>query len=146
MKYNSGKTWLFVPAIAAAIGGCRSRSECIAQPEQIPATIVSISGPQQVQTGQQVTLTIGVKNRNRICVKEADAYFYNKALDTLMLSADLFYLPEPGGCDCKRDSIIYTLLYFTPLNDGTYTIVTAPDSTASTAQPADNVNFRIVSE
>lgn len=135
---------LAIPALWAM--GCRSEAICVATPEKTTARILSISGPAHVRAGEQVTLTVAVSNSSGLCVKEANAYIKNTGLDTLLVTAQLSYLPEQRDCDCKRDSIIYTLLYFTPLNSGNYWFITTRDSSATSEQPMDIVDFTIMAD
>jgi hypothetical protein len=130
------------------LSGCSRKKECTEELKKVPAKVVSISGPEHVKTGEQVVLTVGVHNVHGWCVKEANAYMENIGLDTLLVTADLTYGIDPvfTGCDCKTDSLIYTLLYFTPLNDGTYRMVTSPDSSATNASPGDILDFTINSD
>jgi len=138
-----------IPALAAIIflwllTGCRSGEECINHVSVTDGNIVSVTGPETMQQHEQITLTVGVENKDLRCVQEAAASFTNIGLDTLLVTAKLSYLENPTeDCDCRRDPVIYTLLYFTPLDTGTYTITTKPDSSVTNASPGDRIQFNI---
>jgi hypothetical protein len=135
---------LLLATLTACLISCTSKTVCPTEAAHIPAEIASLSGPENLKIGEQATITVAVRNSSLLCVKEANATFTNKGLDTLLVSAALSYTnePVPADCDCKRDSIIYTLLHFTPLNEGNYRIITGKESVAN-VQPTDANGFTI---
>lgn len=134
--------------LLALLSGCHPKTVCTEELQKIPTEIVAISGEKKVKTGEQVVLTVAVLNVKGFCIKQANAYMENIGLDTLLVTADLSYSKDPisAECECKTDSLIYTLLYFTPLNDGTYRIITKPDSSATNAGPNESLDFTINAE
>ncbi len=131
--------------LLALLSGCHPKTVCTEEFQKIPTKIVAISGQEKVKTGEQVVLTVTVLNVKGFCVKQANAYMENIGLDTLLVTADLSYSKDPVSteCECRTDSLIYTLLYFTPLNDGTYRIITKPDSSVSNAGPNEALDLTI---
>lgn len=124
---------------------CKSETTCITEEQKAKTNIVSISGPDHVNIGEQATITIGVMNNTSLCVKEATADISNAGYDTLMVTAGLHYTNDAPAedCNCKTDSIIYTLIYFKPLDAGTYRIITKIDSNVSTSVPEKLVDYSI---
>lgn len=128
--------------------GCTSKTVCPEDVKTAKGKIVSLSGLQSIHTGNQAAITVGVRNKSSLCVKEAFASFQNVGLDTLLVSAKLSYIEgqNMSDCDCKRDSVVYTLLYFTPLNGGTYHFTTEGDSSITNAHGTDRLDFVITVE
>jgi hypothetical protein len=128
--------------------GCTSKTACPEDVKTVKGKIVSLSGLQNIRTGEQAAITVGVRNVSSLCVKEAFTSFKNVGFDTLLVSAELSYIDGQNlnDCDCKRDSVVYTLLYFTPLNDGTYHFTTEGDSSATNAHAEDRLDFVITVE
>lgn len=123
--------------------GCKQEAICVEEQQQADAKIVSVSGPATLKAGEQATITVGVRNDQSVCVLETKAVFTNIDLDTLRIQATLEYTKNAkNDCNCKKDSVIYTLLYFTPLNNGTYHIIAAKDSSAL-LEPGDNLGYTI---
>ncbi|MFA6057315.1 MAG: hypothetical protein WC756_03890 [Taibaiella sp.] len=127
---------------------CASKKVCPEDVNTMEGKIVSLSGVQNIRAGEQAAITVGVRNESSLCVKEALASFQNVGLDTLLVSAELSYIDSQNmnDCDCKRDSIVYTLLYFTPLNGGTYHFVTKGDSSVTNAHQSDRLDFVITAD
>jgi hypothetical protein len=127
---------------------CKADSACITEVKKAKTNIVSISGPEHINVGEQATITIGAFNNTGLCVKEATADINNIGFDTLLVTAALNYTNDAAteDCDCKTDSIIYTLIYFKPLNAGTYRIVTKIDSTVSSVGPGNAADYTINAE
>lgn len=124
---------------------CKSKTVCPEDVKTVKGKIISLSGQQDIRSGEQAAITVGVRNESLLCIKEAQASFKNQGLDTLLVSAELHYIDgvTSSDCDCKRDSVVYTLLFFTPLNDGTYHFITDRDSTATNAHQSDGLDFVI---
>lgn len=140
-KYNCS---LFL-VVMLVIFGCRSKTVCPADVKTIKGKIISLSGQQDIRSGEQAAITVGVRNESLLCIKEAQASFENKGLDTLLVTANLRYIDPitSNDCDCKRDSVVYTLLYFMPLNGGTYHFMTEEDSSATNAHQSERLDFVI---
>lgn len=136
-RLNSVHSSLLVFILATLLWGCTSKTVCPEDTKTARTEIVSVTAPESMHQGQQATLTIAVRNERSACVKDVNAYFTNIGLDSLLVTAELEYLndPVPADCDCRRDTVLYTLLYFTPLHEGTYRIVTAIDSSVTNAHP-----------
>jgi len=128
--------------------GCKSETACITEEQKAKTNIVSISAPAHINIGEQATITIGAVNNGNLCVKEATADINNIGFDTLLVTAALNYTKDAitEHCNCKTDSVIYTLVYFKPLNAGTYRIVTQIDSNVSTAMPAEKASYTITAD
>ena len=107
----------------------------------VKAKIVSIAAPAHIRIGEQVTITVGVRNNSPSCVKEAKADISNNGFDSLLVTAALNITGDIAAkdCDCKQDTVIYTLVYFKPLDPGTYRIATEKDSSVSSAVPAERL-------
>lgn len=133
----------FIPMVCFI--SCKSGTTCISEEQKVKTNIVSISGPEHISVGEQAGITIGTLNSVNLCVKEATADINNVGFDTLLVTASLNYTNDAvtKDCYCKTDSIIYTLVYFKPLDTGTYHIVTQIDSNISTAVPGKTVGYTI---
>jgi hypothetical protein len=140
-KYNCSILLL----VMLLIFSCTSKTVCPEDVKTVKGKIISLSGYQNMRIGEQSAITVGVRNESSLCIKEASASFINQGLDTLLVSAELSYIDgvQSSDCDCKRDSVIYTLLYFTPLNEGTYHFITDGDSSATNAHQSDGLDFVI---
>lgn len=140
-KYNCS---IFL-AVMLLIFGCRAKTVCPENVKTVKGKIVSLSGQQDIRSGEQAAITVGVRNDSLLCIKEAQASFKNQGLDTLLVSAELHYIDgvTTNDCDCKRDSVVYTLLFFTPLNAGTYHFLTEGDSSVTNAHQSDRLDFVI---
>lgn len=136
---------ILLATVAACLFGCSSKTVCPEDVEHIQAEIAALSGPASLKVGEQATITVAVRNSGLRCVKEATATFTNIGLDTLLVNAELSYNnePVPSDCECKRDSIIYTLIHFTPLNEGDYLIMSSKDTSISNTVPTDISGFTI---
>ncbi|KAA5536948.1 hypothetical protein F0919_04550 [Taibaiella lutea] len=124
---------------------CRHKTTCETEEQKIKTNIASISGPAHINVGEQATITIGAVNNAGLCVKGATADISNIGFDTLLVTAALRYTNDDvtEDCNCKTDSVIYTLIYFKPLDSGTYHIVTQIDSNISTAIPEKVAGYSI---
>lgn len=138
----------FSLAFTLLMFGCTSEKVCPEDVKTVEGKIVSLSGQQSIHAGEQAAITVGVRNKSSLCVKEALASFQNVGLDTLLVSAELSYIggQNMNDCDCKRDSVVYTLLYFTPLNEGTYHFLTKGDSSVTNAHQSDRLDFVITAD
>lgn len=138
-------------AIVCAIvcgSGCKRGSTCMTGTSSIKADIVSIDAPAHINVGERATITVAVRNNSPYCVKGAKADINNKGFDSLFLTAALEITADMAtkDCDCKHDSVIYTLVYFKPLDPGTYRVVSEKDSSISSANPGESVGFSITVE
>lgn len=91
-----------------------------------------------MHVGEQVSITVGVANNIPACVKESEAAFTILGHDTLLITSQLSYTDDrsTAGCECRSDTVVYTLLYFTPLDKGTYYFLTEkPDPNVTTSLP-----------
>jgi len=123
----------FVAALLILLGSCQSKEICADEVNSIKAKVVSISGSDNLEAGGQTSLTIGVANNTKYCVREAQAQITPHGNDTFIVGATLLYsaLNTSSACDCKADSTLYTLLYFTPVTPGYYYFITEGDTTVS---------------
>jgi hypothetical protein len=142
---NNKYYFSFLLACMFLMFSCTSKTVCPEDVKTVKGKIISLSGQQEIRQGDQAAITVGVRNESLLCIKEALASFENKGLDTLLVTAELRYIDNvtSNDCDCKRDSVVYTLLYFTPLNGGTYHFMTEGDSTATNAHQSDHLDFVI---
>lgn len=144
-KFRSIYVGLLVFVLVSLFLGCTSKTVCPENVTTVQAEVISIAAPQNMNKGEQATLTIAVRNNLAACVKEANAYFTNIGLDTLLVTAELQYTPDPvpSDCACKRDTVLYTLIYFTPLDEGAYRIVTQRDSSVTNIHPGSKADITI---
>jgi uncharacterized membrane-anchored protein len=127
---------------------CKQKTTCATEEQKVKTNIASISGPAYIKVGEQATITIGAVNNTGLCVQEATADISNIGFDTLLVTAALKYTNDnvTKDCNCKTDSVIYTLIYFKPLDAGTYHIVTKIDSNISTAIPEKVAGYSITAD
>lgn len=141
-----GKAGVGLFCILFLLSGCKTKTACIAEQQRVSAKTISVSGPQHLTVGEQATITVGVRNNLLTCVKEGDATFTNIGFDSLLVTSELVYTNDPvtPECDCKTDSIVYTLIYFKPLTEGTYYFLTEKkDSSITSLDPANVLGFTI---
>jgi hypothetical protein len=130
MKYT--KAACFLLAIMVFLS-CKEKDLCVEATQKNKGTIVSVDGPHQIAIGEQVALTIGVATNKSWCIKGAEGTVFHQGNNNLHIEANLLYTNTPKkqkNCDCNNDSTIYTLIYFTPLDSGTYTFNYENDSLA----------------
>ena len=128
-----------VAVLLVLLASCESKEICADEVSTMKAKVVSISGSDNLEAGGQTSLTIGVANNAKYCVQQADANITPIGKDTFIVGANILYseLKTSAACDCKTDSTLYTLLYFTPLTPGLYYFITEGDTTISLGNNAN---------
>lgn len=144
-----GKAAIGFLSVFFLLFGCKSKTACIAEQQIASAQTLSIAGTDHLNVGEQATITVGIRNNLLTCVKEGKATFTNIGFDSLLVTSELVYTNDPVTmeCDCKTDSIVYTLIYFKPLDKGTYYFLTQKkDSSVTSLDPSNVLGFTITAD
>jgi len=125
MNFSYSFTKIVAVAVFALLScfltGCKDKATCPDDFMKKPAKIVSITGPNTLTVGERAAINIGVENEQGICIIAVKADAENTGLDTITIDAELQYIAAgEKQCDCLNDSLIYTLIYFTPTTSGSY--------------------------
>jgi hypothetical protein len=126
MKYRN-KIGLALSVFIAAIvaSGCDDKKTCTQPVETLEAPIASIEGPHRMAVNTKYALTVGVINNTAYCVDGAEAGMEVVGPNNIVLTGSLRHKGgrfdrSTAGCHCAEDSIVYTVVYFTPLFKGSY--------------------------
>lgn len=147
MQTSSHIKWfrLFPALLVLLFTGCSPETVCTGEAKITRGEIVSISGQGNIKKGEEVILTIGIRNDPAICSKEVIAHMENKGLDTLILNGEISYTTGQAkeDCGCKKEEILYTLLYFTPLSEGSYHFIVPGKDTMESIGSGGQIGFVI---
>jgi hypothetical protein len=108
--------------ITLLLVSCKKEEVCNETEKNKPGEVISIEGPAQMNNGETIALTIGVKAGNEYCIKKAEGLIGVANDNYVQVTANLVYtgLRRDNSCSCYSQDKIYTLLYFTPTAKGTY--------------------------
>lgn len=113
---------LFLLLVLPVVTGCHKVGTC--HEEEAAAKVVSLIAPEEIKRGETVVITLGALNKDSLCITGLKGQIVQQK-DTLHIQAALRYTGVNGttGCDCLRDSILYTQVYFYPTVTGSFWII-----------------------
>jgi len=134
---------LLIMAVIVSLYSCARKEDYPYEPYSVASRIVSVTGPPTAKAGEQVVITVGIRNDQSLCSEDAEAWYDHIGADTLRISGALRAVADRGKCrQCRKDAVLYTLLYFTPAGKGTYHIIAAGDTSVSSTN-GDALRYRV---